>query len=73
MSTLMSTDMNLKRPSTRVSVPPGGASTIDLGGSGYNKPPAKVVEAVAPPVIPTAEPEIVAPQGYIQNYFYTIF
>lgn len=53
MSTLMSTDMNLKRPSTRVSVPPGGASTINLGGSGYDKQVAKV--EVAPPV-PVAAP-----------------
>ncbi len=51
----MSTDMNLKRPSTRVSVPPGGASTINLGGSGYDKQVVTKVE-VAPPAVPVAAP-----------------
>lgn len=31
MSTLMSGDMNLTRPSTRVRVAPGGATTISFG------------------------------------------
>ena len=33
MSTLMSSDMNLSRPSTRTHAPPGGVSSISFGDS----------------------------------------
>ena len=49
MSTLMSGDMNLTRPSTRVRVAPGGASTITFGD-----PSTTTVRATPAPTISTA-------------------
>lgn len=40
MSTLMSTDMNINRPSTRVRASPGGATTICFGDE-YSSTPTK--------------------------------
>lgn len=46
MSTLMSTDMNLNRPSTRVRASPGGATTICFGDE-YSSAPKAIAAAVA--------------------------
>ena len=35
MSTLLSTDMHIKRSTTRLHAPPGGLTTINLGGGDY--------------------------------------
>lgn len=40
MSTLLSTDMNLTRPSTRLHAPPGGQSSISFGDSTVPAPSA---------------------------------
>ena len=53
MSTLMSGDMNLTRPSTRVRVAPGGACTFSFGD-----PSTTTVKATPPPV---ANPVVSAP------------
>ena len=49
MSTLMSGDMNISRPSTRVRTAPGGASTITFGD-----PTSTTVKAAAIPAAPVA-------------------
>lgn len=49
MSTLMSTDMNINRPSTRVRASPGGATTISFGDENATK-----TKPPMPPAAPTA-------------------
>jgi hypothetical protein len=63
MSTLMSTDLNLKRSTTRVHAPPGGATTISFGYS-EEKPAAKPATAkeTAPPA-PAPAPAPVQEHG----------
>eukprot|EP01039_Chlorochromonas_danica_P006183 gene6183-6818_t len=59
MSTKMSTDLNINRPSSRVTRAPGGASTISFGSEEPPKPPAVAnspvkpkQETVTPPPVP---------------------
>jgi hypothetical protein len=64
----MSTDLNLKRSTTRVHAPPGGATTISFGYS-EEKPNAKPVtaaaakEAAAAPAPPAPAPVPVQEHG----------
>lgn len=52
--------------------PPGGSTSIDLGGSGYERPVplvrvAPVVVIEAPPAPPTAEEEAAAGTGMLSE------
>jgi len=49
MSSLKSVDMNIERSSTRLHAPPGGKSSINLGGDDYEDPkkPQRVVKTMA--------------------------
>ena len=61
MSTLMSTDINLSRPSTRVRASPGGATTICFGDEHITsaRPPMAPVAAV----VVATKPIVVPPEG----------
>jgi hypothetical protein len=48
MSTKMSTDLNVTRPSTRLHAPPGGATTISFGSEAPPLPPATETPAKKP-------------------------